>query len=271
MIHFLVAFDAEARPLIDHFKLKRQHHERSFPAYLGEQHALIVSGAGKIAAAAATAHLHGLTGFRHHQVWINFGIAGHPSLPVGETRLCHQLIDKHSKQVFYPQLVIRSPWQSERLLTLDEPDKGYADDSLLDMEASSFFATANRYATSELVQVVKVVSDNAKAPINGIPTKQQIIELLAPQVEALNHFSDSLQQLANQLQPDRRICEAAEHYRQKLHFSFSQSESLQHLLQQWIALDAEISTDELCRIDAKSSRQLLEKLQQQIAAAGQPA
>ncbi|OOZ43568.1 5'-methylthioadenosine/S-adenosylhomocysteine nucleosidase family protein [Solemya velum gill symbiont] len=270
MIHFVVAFDAEARPLIDHFKLKRQHHERSFPVYLGEHHALIVSGAGKIASAAATAHLHGLTGFQHQQVWINFGIAGHPSLPVGETRLCHQVIDKLSKQVFYPQLVIKSPWPSESLFTLDEPDDSYGDDALLDMEASSFFATANRYATAELVQVVKVVSDNAEAPINDIPTKQQIIELLAPQVEQLKHFSDSLQQLANQLQPDRRIGEAAAYYQQKFHFSFSQSESLQHLLQQWIALDAAISTDELCRFDAKSSRQLLEKLQQQISDAGQP-
>lgn len=52
MIVFLTALSCEARPLIEHFKLKAQTHS-PFSIYQGKNRSLIVSGIGKINAAMA--------------------------------------------------------------------------------------------------------------------------------------------------------------------------------------------------------------------------
>ena len=84
MIHFVVALPAEGKPLIDRYGLRRRTLRSDYPIYEGNDITLIVSGIGKVAAAAATACLHASTNDHRPGVWLNVGIAGHSQRPVGE-------------------------------------------------------------------------------------------------------------------------------------------------------------------------------------------
>ena len=59
MLRFVVALAAEARPLIARYRLERLSSAAAFPLYRRGAAALVVSGIGKTAAAAATSSRRG--------------------------------------------------------------------------------------------------------------------------------------------------------------------------------------------------------------------
>jgi len=234
MILIVTAFDAEARPLIDHFRLRRQA-DHGFPVYAGEDIWLVVSGPGRINAAAATTHLHGRVGFPWDNTWINVGIAGHAELPQGEARIAHKITEKSSGKSWYPALVTGSPWRSAPLLTVDLPDRKYTGEGLVDMEASAFMETALRFSSGELVHVLKIVSDNRESPA-VIPKASQLQAWITPHMAALEKFCHSLESLAMPLETPARVTQQYEALTAAMHFTVSQQNRLQQLLQRWQAL-----------------------------------
>lgn len=263
MILIVTAFDAEARPLIDHFRLRRQA-DHGFPVYAGGDVWLVVSGPGRINAAAATTHLHARAGFPWDNTWINTGIAGHPELPRGEARLAHKITEKISGKSWYPALVTGSPWRSAPLLTVDQPDREYASGDLVDMEASAFMETALRFSSGELVHVLKIVSDNRESPA-VIPKASQLQAWMAPHVAALEDFCRSLERLAMPLETPAGVTQQYETLTAALHFTVSQQNRLQQLLQRWHALnqDTQIPAPVSGQVTAQA---LLEALQERLDA-----
>ena len=74
MIHLVVALRAEARPLIEHFRLRGEPERSPFALYQGDAMRLVISGVGRVAAAGATAHL--ATRYPESRAaWLNFGMA----------------------------------------------------------------------------------------------------------------------------------------------------------------------------------------------------
>ena len=69
MINIVTALPAEARPLRDHFKLCDKLQNTAFALYRNADTALIVAGPGKVAAAAATAVLAGITPASTTSAW----------------------------------------------------------------------------------------------------------------------------------------------------------------------------------------------------------
>jgi len=63
------------------------------------------------------------------------------------------------------------------------------------MEASGFFSTACRYADAELVQVLKVVSDNRETTARGLSAKQVRL-LIGGALATLEALLASLEALA---------------------------------------------------------------------------
>jgi hypothetical protein len=100
------------------------------------------------------------------------------------------------------------------------------------MEASGFYATACRFTTAELVQVVKVISDNQTHPLSGL--NAAIIEqLIAARLVLIEQMIDQLAELNRELKSWQT--EPAT-YRQLLdHWRFSVSErhQLYDRLQRW--------------------------------------
>ena len=171
-VNILVALPAEARPLAAFYRLKRVNAAKDFPVYRAGPVSLVVSGVGKMAAAAATEYLHGLDGTRQCPIWINLGIAGHGRLPIGEAMLARRITDAVSGRQWHPSPLIAPPLRTEDLITVDQPSFDYEQPAAFDMEASGFFPTATRFTRPELVHCVKIVSDNGQSPARAINGKR---------------------------------------------------------------------------------------------------
>lgn len=236
LVHLVVALDAEAKPLISWFGLKRQQPDRGFPVFRHAHIALVVSGPGKANAAAATAHLHAVCGFPRDALWINVGVAGHRNHEVGATFVSHAVDDAASDRSWYPPLAITPPWPSARVVTLDRADLAYEFADLVDMEAAGFYPTACRFSTSELVQAVKIVSDNLATPAHTLKPRD-ITSLVGRQLDALDLFLHRLGRLANELAEEQPLDEAdLAPYLKRWRFTVSERRQLEEELRRRLIL-----------------------------------
>jgi adenosylhomocysteine nucleosidase len=197
MINLVVALKAEARPLIRHYELHDKHADTTFPVYLGTDMALVVSGPGKAAAAAATAWLQGLTQGNKGNVWLNIGIAGHATCAVGDGRIANRVTEHATSRSWYPPQVHDLDIETGRLLTVDSPENDYSVDTLYDMEAAGFYPAACRFSSSELVQCFKVVSDNRQHANTKI-TAKYCEQLVASQLKTINSLVETLGNMQKQ-------------------------------------------------------------------------
>ncbi len=187
MLRFVVAFEAEARPLIEHYGLDRDDATSAFKIYRQGDVALVVSGIGKAAAAAATSFLHLAAGGERDAVWLNVGIAGHGTRAVGEAVLAHKIVDRGSGRSWYPPLVFKAPCATDQVTTVDRPEREMAAPGAFDMEASGFVAIACRFASAELVHCLKVVSDGPNTELESLTPRvaRRLVEKNIPAVEAV--------------------------------------------------------------------------------------
>jgi adenosylhomocysteine nucleosidase len=222
---------------------------------------LTVSGPGKINAAAATSYTHEYLNALENDVWLNIGTAGHRSLDVGQIVLAHQIIDVASDTTWYPQIIFTTSCPSRTLKTLDKPSCEY-EDYLFDMEAAGFFATASRVATCELVQVLKVISDNQIRPA-GKPDKAMVSELITSQLNTIDSIIDSLQQLSRELAnqnlppPEYHTC------LERWHFTQYERTTLYNLLKRWQVIFPDSPVIEQMD-NIPNSRQFIQLLQERL-------
>ena len=263
MICFVVALDAEAKPLIRHFGLTRLTGDHGFPAYHGDNIFLVVSGIGRINAAAATAHLHGIAGFPENAIWINLGIAGHAELAIGDAALAHKITDVSGGRSWYPPMIVHPPWQTLALRTVEQADDSYAHEDLVDMEASGFIETAIRFSTGELVHCLKIISDNRDNPV-AIPKPSQVSGWFSLHIETLEEFLKHLGDAAMPLLPHPEILPLFEQLTSQWHFTVSQQNQLRKTLQRWFALNPESRPAEHRLAELVNAAQVLELLEQQL-------
>jgi len=172
VINFVTALPAEAKPVISRFGLARVQSDLDFPLYQRGHITLAVTGPGKSAAAAGTDFLATLDNCLQAAIWVNVGVAGYAERQVGEVLLARSITDADSGWVWHPILPQDRPCPADDLLTLERPNSGYQHKGMVDMEASGFFPTACQYASTELVQILKVVSDNSETAARGLSAKQ---------------------------------------------------------------------------------------------------
>jgi adenosylhomocysteine nucleosidase len=211
-IHALVvtALPAEARPLIDCWGMHRDSASRVFPVYHaqhnGEKISLIVSGIGKINAAAGCAHLYNLC-TPPNALWLNAGIAGHAERDRGDAFIAHSIEDSTTGKRWCPPMLFKPGCPSEHLISVDKIIEPYPNNAAVDMEASAFFAIATRYSTAELVQSVKVVSDNSRQGVNQITAANASL-WMGDAVDLFQQTISQLRELAAHL-PSSKLHETA--------------------------------------------------------------
>lgn len=234
MLHIICALKPEARPLQDYFDLQPPAGAVSIYHNPEARLSLTLSGIGKAAAAAAVARTrdHFRAGRSH--AWLNLGIAGHAGLPLGQAAIISKVTDTASGQTWFPSRVFTTALPARDLLTLDQPDNDYREE-LFDMECAGFFQAASACATLELVQALKIISDNADQPMDRInpdlvsrlvTQNLPVIEEIIEQLLALSE----LQQRLNDPGPDYRALI------RRRHFTVSRQHQLQSLLRKWRAL-----------------------------------
>jgi hypothetical protein len=193
-LRFVIAFKTEAMPVIGHFGLKKQKPVAGFPVFRNDQHALILSGPGKAAAISATNHLYKLCGTTANTFWLNFGVAGHPDLPLGTVVLAGNISESDSETVWTTQQSFATDITRSRLITVNKPETEYRQQALYDMEAAGFYAAALQYAQADRVQCLKVVSDNKDLPVHTFSTRQARKLIQQAQPDLLNFIDALLEQ-----------------------------------------------------------------------------
>lgn len=262
MIHIVTALPCEARPLIDRYRLQGRQREHGFRIYENHALRLIIAGVGKCAAAAACAYLQGRDAGAKH-AWLNLGIAGHRHLAVGTAVLAHKVGDAASGQAWYPPLPFQVPCTTVDLVSVDQPEGDYGDGTAYDMEAAGFYATAARFNTHELVQVLKVISDNAAHPADQV-TATHAEQLITARLDTIDAMIRQLGQLEQRLGRQHPESGQLQPYLQRWHFSVSQQHQLQRLLQRWQALAERLpEVDEFA--GARSGKQVIAALQARLA------
>ena len=234
MLHIVCALKPEARPLLDHFGLRALPDSARIYHNADTRISLTLSGIGKSAAAGAVARTHGYFDADRSHAWLNLGIAGHADLPVGQAVIIKKVTDAASGQTWFPSRVFPVTIPAHDLLTLDEPGSDYREE-LFDMECAGFFRAVSDVATLELAQALKIVSDNADRPMDGVnpDLASRLIEQNLPVIENIIEQLLTLSELLRDLNdagPDYHAITG------QRHFTVSQQHQLRSVLRKWRAL-----------------------------------
>jgi nucleoside phosphorylase len=234
-IFIYAALPCEAKPLVEHFKLKKNTTIQPFAVYFNQAICLTVTGLGKSAMAAGVAYSQALFPAHAPPVLVNIGIAGHKHHALGELFLIDKITDFDSKKNYYPPLVFTPPCPTAWVQTVSRPNFDYHEQHLYDMEASAFYETAMRFSTGELIQCLKVISDNAVSSAENIQPKQvsQLINAHIGVLDALLAKLSSLAKLITDPEP-RLFAELIQRY----HFTASEQARLKHHLSRWAILNS---------------------------------
>lgn len=170
-INLVVALPPEAKPINQYLGLVRDNRHDKYRLYHNDHISLVISGPGSDSAASATAWLQSVNDYRQGDVWINLGIAGHPSHRVGEIFLASSIEDRETGQIRYLETNKNVPCFSEQVVSVTKPDTTYSTNALIEMEAAGFYRSAIKRTTPDRIYCIKVVSDNRGNPANMLNGK----------------------------------------------------------------------------------------------------
>ncbi len=232
-ICYVVALPAEARPLLEAEKWT-QIAVRPFRIYRTEHKAMIISGIGRIRAAAATAYLGGRVAAKNIP-WINFGIAGHMDAPVGKGFSVSKITDRQERKNYYPLRIATK--NTSVLSCFDLPQKEYPPNTLADMESAGFFPTASLFTYHELIHLYKVVSDNTRHAFQA----EKVCSLVGEHLESLNEIGRIAGGLAERHltqgnQMEQEVADWLDRAAEIWHIGFTERHALADVLRQWFVL-----------------------------------
>ena len=234
--NIITSLMCEAKSLIDYYSLTKVL-DKPFQLYRGygenkTHHInLVISGIGGTEASTAIGWLGALT-VDYQCSWLNFGCAGHKTSDLGDLYLVHQCSNDQSTRTYYPPLVVKWSGESAALESHILPCETYPQDKLVDMEASNFFTSASKFADAEVIQSIKVVSDNENSGIENINAKF-IIDIMSPHTEVVVQFIDNLRMI----NPPRLIEYDTLHLISSLHTTVSQRRIYTQLISRLQSLD----------------------------------
>jgi len=260
-IFIYAALPCEAKPLVEHFGLKKATAIQPFAVYFNQDICLTVTGLGKSAMAAGVAYTMALFATVEHPVLVNIGIAGHKHHAVGSLFLIDKITDVDSKKSYYPPLVFTPPCRTACIQTVSRPQLVYDLQHLCDMEASAFYETAVRFSSGELIHCLKVISDNESSPAENIQPKQ-VVQLIAAHVATIETLLAELSRLASLITvPEPKLFEQLI---QRYHFTVSEQGQLKNRLSRWAIL-ADTPDPEFDEHRFRKGKEVLYWLDQQIS------
>ena len=229
-IFIYTALPCEAKPLVEHFNLRKDVTVQPFAVYLNHDICLTVTGLGKSAMAAGVAYTQALFATVEHPVMLNIGIAGHKDYPLGDLFLIDKIIDVDSHRSYYPSLIFTPPCPTGSIQTLSKPRPNYEQSHLCDMEASAFYETAVRFSSSELILCLKVISDNQLSPVENIQPKQVAILIAAHLASIESLLTRAVAKAESITTPEPKLFEQLI---QRYHFTVNERMQLKNQLSRW--------------------------------------
>ncbi|MDE0155022.1 MAG: hypothetical protein OXS28_05410 [Gammaproteobacteria bacterium] len=262
MLHIVCALKPEARPLLDRFGLRALPDAPRIYQNAGANISLTLSGIGKSAAVEAVNRTHTFFNADRSHAWLNLGIAGHAGLPLGQAVMVKKVTDAASGQTWFPSRVFPVTIPAHDLVTLDEPGNDYREE-LFDMECAGFFRAASDLATLELAQAVKVISDNAGQPMDGVnpDLASRLIKQNLPVIENITEQLLALSELLRDLNDAGPDYQAITRQR---HFTVSQQHQLRATLRKWRTMQPKDRSPAELVAGKKSAAEVLRYLQDEL-------
>ena len=264
-INFVVAHKLEANPLIVYFNLKK-FVKKPFQIFKNENGIrLIISGMGAICASNAVKYMWELNNGDSSlkEGWINVGIAGHRTLKLGTCFLANKISSKNTGEVYYPSLDLNMKI-TKGLITVGRPEKLYAEDEAYDMEAAGFFKAALNCSEIELINIIKVISDNEASSLDNI-TEKLIDNLMLKTITHIEPVVSLLKKrlaiLNKGLVLDRECFDMVK----SIHFTVSQRNQFKRLCQRFDAMGRKDELKFILNRSRITSDQLLKKLTKKVA------
>ncbi len=264
-VNIVVAHSLEANPLISLLNLNKAVEHTLFPVYEnGKGLNLIVSGMGRAAAAKATAYLgnRDVRGAGLTSAWLNIGIAGHRSASIGDALLANKITEQATAESFYPGTLIEG-FDSTPLITVDEIEKDYSEDVAYEMEASGFYRAAQTISSSELIQVLKIISDNRDNHVDHIDLKR-IPKIIQAQQDRILQLIADLSRLLESHNKHHRLPDVFHRLESTLSFSATQEIQLKRICKRFEAQGKYELLVELARKKYHSSKQLISILEESL-------
>lgn len=252
VITMIFALTCEARPWIDALKLKKSD-ARPFDLYTGDSIEVVISGIGSESMATVVGWIAGRS--PRPRVWLNVGTAGHATRDLGELFLVHGCAASESGRAHYPPLVAAWTGSTDALLCVDHVSDQYPGGAAVDMESMPFFNAAMRFCNSELVQSMKVVSDNEQSGVEHLNSKR-ITELMQPHVDAVMRYAANLLSLVPTAFSVTTVLDL-----ESLRASHSIKQQIQRALHQLAALDVDAERVSDVLQDQTNARDMLTRLQ----------
>ncbi|MFZ2889700.1 hypothetical protein [Sulfuricurvum sp.] len=187
MTYLITALDAEARAIIEHYRLKRIT-PLPHTLYAGNNILLLVTGMGKINPLMAISAMLGWRIPQRNDIVINIGICGAPSeYAIQEALLVHQIID-HEKR-YYPDILYPHTLRETSLICVDTPQ--YSPSKFpVDMESSAVFKAASKFFKLHQMAFLKIVSDHFTP---DCITKEEVTEHIRSHLKSLEFIIQALQ------------------------------------------------------------------------------
>jgi len=256
-MNFVVAFQGEAQPLIDFYQLEKVE-DAPYPLFRNDQHCLIISGLGRDSATSATSALHQITN-KPNLGWMNLGIAGHGSLKIGKAFIALKVADESSDESFYPPQIFEHSFAVSCLQTCSKPCSNYQPDLGYDMEAHAFYRIACQFSIRELVQVIKIVSDNPDHDLNQVNPKEvpAMIEKCLKEIDTLVKQIDTS---SFAIRSDNELVEGYQRAQSIHSFSVTHGHQLHDLLRQAKSLGVDLGEIEEIIAKASNARDAMQKV-----------
>ncbi len=260
--YFFAALPCEAKPLIEHFKLKKELSCTAFTIYRNSQITLTVTGIGKSSMAAGVAYTLALFSAPTLPVLMNVGIAGHGSYQLGSVFAADKITDQESGRSYYPQLIVNPPCPTQAFTTVVQPQLEYPSESLYEMEASAFYEIAIRFSSNELIQCIKIISDNKNNPSTQIKPAQ-VSRWLSDVLPLIEKYYSQLSRLASMSQTQLAHTVNYAEIITNWHFTTSEKLQLSNLLSKRSILTQHKPLD-LTDISAASGKAVLKYLRAEV-------
>jgi hypothetical protein len=256
-MNFVVAFKGEAQPLIDFYQLAKVN-DFPYPLFRNDQHSLIISGLGRDRAVSATTALHQVTN-KPNLGWINLGIAGHGSIEIGEALIAGKITDDSSIESFYPPQIFEHSFAVSCLQTCSKPCSNYQPDLGYDMEAHGFYRTACQFSIRELVQVIKIVSDNPDHDLKQVSPKE-VPAMIERHLKEIDSLVNQIDTTGFTIQSDDEVADVCQKIQSVHSFSVTHTHQLNDLLRQAKSLGVDFGEIEEIIAKASNARDAMQKV-----------
>jgi adenosylhomocysteine nucleosidase len=260
-ITVICALPSEAQALLEHWRLPTVR-ERPFRVYGNDAARIVISGVGSHACAAAVGYAAALHDSRDDDLWLNLGIAGHGQHALGTPLLAARVSHHGRDGAWYPSLLFTPPCAVAELITYDLAVSDYPPQACCDMEAAGFMAATSRVASGDLVQVMKVVSDNAESGIAGIE-RSRVYGLMQNALPSVLELIERLRAVAARLPVAVHDAEA-EVLLERWHFTHSQAHQLRQLLQRRVLLGRSDALDAATLVHCRNAAAVLASLRAEV-------